>query len=195
MREAFDLLSRTGALEARELPPSPALLVTQNSLWKLWSKWSNADLDAIAADNLYLDRPRSDIQSEFAQLKSKYSECRQAGGVQPQNRLRGSFDLACKEGEVSFDFTLAPTTPPKLQFLRVTGVKNMNPAMRAAAETESARAPYGNCRIKSTLAGDGSSTTALLLQCDRGPVQLNLKRNGERFEPSFLRAPGASCMP
>ncbi len=195
MREALDILSRTGALEPRVLPASSALLSTQKSLMQLWSNWSNSGIDSIAADNLFLDHPRADMQSEFAKLKSSYSDCKPDGSFHPQNWLRGNFDLACREGKVNISFTLAPTNPPKLQFLRLAGANNMNAAMLAAADKEVARAPYGKCSIKNTLGGDGASTTTLLLQCDRGPVLMNLKANGDRIETSFLRAPGSSCMP
>ena len=67
-------------------------------------------------------------------------------------------------------FTLAPTSPPKLQLLRIAGIGNMSSAMLAAAGTEAARTPYGTCRIKQTLGGDGASTTSLLLDCEPGPV-------------------------
>lgn len=40
---------------------------------------------------------------------------------------------------------------------------------------------------------DDPSATSLLLDCERGPVQMNLKANGDRLEPSFVRAPGAAC--
>ena len=195
MREAFDVLSRAGALQPRVLAPSPALVSAQQVLLQLWSMWSNTGIDSIAADNLYLDHPRAEIQAEFAKLKSGYAECKPVGAVHPENWLRGNFDLVCKEGKVNIAFTLAPTNPPKLQFLRLGGIGNMSSAMLAAAGTEAARAPYGKCRIKQTLGGDGAATTSLLLDCERGPVQMNLKANGDRFETSFVRAPGAACTP
>ena len=195
MRAAMDLLSHTGALEARTSPPSPVLVSTQQALSQLWSKWSNPGMDMIAADNLYLDHPRADMEAEFSKLKAGFSECKSIGAVHPENWLRGNFDLDCKEGKVNVSFTLAPTTPPRIQFLQLTGVSNMNAAMLAGAETEAARAPYGKCRIKSTLGGDGAATSSLLLNCERGAVQMNLKRNGDRIESSFVRAPGSACAP
>ncbi|WP_051670786.1 serine hydrolase domain-containing protein [Bryobacter aggregatus] len=117
IREAFEVLAKTGGLEPRVLPASPVLLSTQSSLLGLWNRWSDAGMDAIAADNLFLDKPRGIYQSEMEELKGKFTNC-SAGALKPENWLRGTFPLECKEGKVGVTFTLAPTNPPKLQALR-----------------------------------------------------------------------------
>lgn len=119
IREAFEVLAKTGGLEPRALPVSPTLAATQGSLVKLWKSWSDATMDGLAADNLFLDKPRATYQAEVAQLNSKFKNCR-AGELKPENWLRGGFELACDEGQVGVTFTLAPTNPPKLQMLRFT---------------------------------------------------------------------------
>ena len=40
--------------------------------------------------------------------------------MQPENWLRGRFRAECERGWLDVDFTLAPTQPPRLQFLRLT---------------------------------------------------------------------------
>ena len=76
-------------------------------------------MDGLAADNLFLDKPRATYQAEVALLNSKFKNCK-AGELKPENWLRGGFELTCDEGQVGVTFTLAPTNPPKIQSLRFT---------------------------------------------------------------------------
>jgi CubicO group peptidase (beta-lactamase class C family) len=117
MREALEMMAVAGALKPRVLAPSPILEQTQKVLTQLWNNWSDADMDRIAADNLYLDQPRALIAKRIADLKKKLTNCQPQGPVTPENWLRGHFQLACTEGQVEVTFTLAPTKPPLVQAL------------------------------------------------------------------------------
>lgn len=131
IREAFEILAKTGGLEPRALPVSPILQSTRDSLVGLWENWSDKTLDGIAADNLYLDKPRAAFQSELDDLNGKFKNCK-AGAPQPKNWLRGSFEFACDDGRVGVTFTLAPTNPPKVQALTFTP----NPPASAASKCD-----------------------------------------------------------
>jgi CubicO group peptidase (beta-lactamase class C family) len=116
--EAFDALRKKGGLIPRTLPPSPALLSTRDAIVRLWQQWNDHAAAELAADNLFLDTPATERRSEMENLKSQVGVCRAPAGFEVENLLRGSFKMPCERGEVNVTFTLAPTMPPKVQFLR-----------------------------------------------------------------------------
>jgi CubicO group peptidase (beta-lactamase class C family) len=123
MREALELMKAEGALRPREWPLTPALAATQKGLVEWWQTGKAEVLDALAADNLYQDVPREDFARRLTELKRKYASCRLEGKFAAENWLRGVFGLSCQGGYVEVDFTLAPTQPPKVQFLRLRGLQ------------------------------------------------------------------------
>lgn len=131
IREAFQALAKTGGLEPRTLAASSVLAATQNSIVSLWKSWNDEAANSLVADNLFLDKPRVTYQNEIEELKSKFKNCK-AGELKPLNWLRGGFEFACDEGRVGVTFTLAPTTPPKVQALRF----DANPPVPTAPKCE-----------------------------------------------------------
>lgn len=119
LSEALDALRKTGGLEPRQLPPSQALADTRAGLLRLWEHWDDAAFASLAADNLALDSPPAARQKAIEQTKSEFGACRADGDVQPENWLRGKFRMRCEKGALDVSFTLAPTSPPKLQSLRI----------------------------------------------------------------------------
>lgn len=115
-REALNALDATGGLTPRKLPPAPVLIETRDRIFRLWQRWDDAAADELAADNLYLDRPKAERRSEMEKLKAEVGSCN-PGEISPENALRGSFRLNCDKGGVKVTFTLAPTIPPKVQYL------------------------------------------------------------------------------
>lgn len=205
IQEALDVFQKTGALRPRSLPPSPALVSTQAALERLWTHWNDADLQSIAADNLALDRSFAERHRDLERIEADLGACHPAGPVEPENLLRGKFRMACERGSVDAYFTLAPTMPPKIQYLRFTPIKPLQPAMKAIAESIAERraglqpvpAAYGTCRVGETLEGDGLTEARVLLQCDRGPVELrySVDANGKLAGASFARPQGVACVP
>jgi CubicO group peptidase (beta-lactamase class C family) len=203
--EAFDALRSTGALKPRQLPPSPDLLATRRAILQIWQKWDDGEANALAADNLFLDTPASQIHEEISRLKSDLGTCRPAGGMEPVNLLRGIFRMSCDRGTVSVYFTLAPTIPPKVQFLRFTEAIKPDPKVTGTVESLASligssrkkelarisasdavagalgpqiaalRAEYGACRVGETLAGDGRTDIRIRFECDRGPLDASLR--------------------
>lgn len=124
VEEAFEALRKTGALQPRQLPPSPALLAARDAILRLWRHWDPRAAARLAADNLFLDTPAETRRQAIEKLKAELGECREAGPVQPENWLRGSFRMPCEHGSVEVTFTLAPTAPPKVQFLSFSKAGN-----------------------------------------------------------------------
>ncbi len=209
---AFDEFRKTDGLEARELPPSPALLSTRDAVVRLWNTWSEAEAQKIAADNLFLDTPAATRQQEIARIKAEAGTCGPAGDMQAENWLRGRFRMKCDHGHVDVMFTLAPTNPPKVQFLRFTPAVGLNADARAAAERvagwvpdkpeigtkmDPARALYGQCRVADTLSGNGRTEFRVRLECEHGPVEAAVKLDEQRkvSELQLSKPADAACTP
>jgi CubicO group peptidase (beta-lactamase class C family) len=120
LNEAFDVLRKTGALKPRELPPSPVLTSMRDTIFSLWQQWDDAKASSIAANNFFPDAPARQRRSEIDRLKARAGACTDTTAVEPENWLRGRFRINCERGPVYATFTLAPTQPPSLQFLRFT---------------------------------------------------------------------------
>ncbi len=211
--EALDVLKRTGALRPRELPPSPALLSTREAVVGLWRHWDDKRAAALAADNLFLDTAAEERRKDIEKVKADIGECREAGEVQPENLLRGRFRMPCERGWVDVIFTLAPTMPPKLQYLRFAPAKPLDERLKAAAERlaslkdpeddglrrriEAVRQSYGSCRLGETIGGDGKTAAMVRLDCDRGTVDVRLRidEQGTLRDAQFMRPPNVACVP
>ena len=211
--EALDVLNRTGALRPRELPPSPVLLSTREAIVRLWHAWDDKQAAAMAADNLFLDTPAEGRRKEIEKIKADLGECREAGEVEPGNLLRGRFRMPCERGWVDVIFTLAPTMPPKVQYLRFAAARPLDERLKAAAERlaslkdpedaglrariEAVRHSYGACKLGETIDGDGKTTAAVRFDCDRGSVDVRFRidEQGTLRDARFMRPPNVACVP
>ena len=214
IEEALEVLHKSGGLEPRRAPPVPVLTSTRDAIARLWRHWDNGQASALAADNLFLDRPAEERRKEMDRMKAELGVCRAPGEVDPENLLRGRFRMPCEQGFVEFTFTLAPTNPPRLQHLSLAVVKPLGEKMRAAAEavaaaTRSGAAPqgvegrqleavrlhYGACRLGEPVSGDGARSARVLLECERGRLELTLATDAAgRLQTSFHRPPQVACM-
>ncbi len=222
MNDAFDALRKTGALRPRELPPSAALTATRDSILRLWSKWNDVEAEALAADNLFLDTSAEQRREEIGKIKADMGQCGQIGEVQAENLLRGKFRLGCDRGIVDAAFTLAPTMPPRLQFLRFTPAVRLEGKTKAAGDELASlvgkpsakrlkalaipelprqmaalRNSHGNCRVGETVSGDGKKQARVRFECDRGPVEVQMRfGDGAKLrEVTFVRPSDTPCVP
>ena len=116
--DALAALSRTGALQPRVPQPSAALVRARESVTRLILGWNDALADSIAANNLFLDRSRDRRRAEFDRFRASLGACRAASGFQVvENALRGSWVMPCERGGLQVSITLAPTMPPRVQYL------------------------------------------------------------------------------
>jgi CubicO group peptidase (beta-lactamase class C family) len=116
---ALAALSRTGGLEPREPSPSAALTSAREAVSRLVVSWNDALADSIAAMNLYLDEAKDRRQRAIAALLSEVGQCRTDGPFAVENALRGQWMMPCERGRLRVEITLAPTVPPKVQYLNV----------------------------------------------------------------------------
>ncbi|HSA56700.1 MAG TPA: serine hydrolase domain-containing protein, partial [Gemmatimonadaceae bacterium] len=117
--QAFDLLSATGALQPRMPVPSPALVAAREHVSRLINAWDDGLADSIAAMNLYRDISKDRRQREIEAIRAQTGPCRPGSVFLVENALRGRWSLRCDRGAVSVAITLAPTVPPRVQYLRV----------------------------------------------------------------------------
>jgi CubicO group peptidase (beta-lactamase class C family) len=213
--QAWDILLATGALQPRQWPASPALIAARESFLKLWDQWTDETAREFAAGNLFLDRSAGDRRNEIERLKHELGQCRPAGAIQPENLLRGTFRLSCERGAVEVALTLAPTMPPRTQYLNLTPVRRLDDAMRKAADSAASelsgrrpamrlpddfrrraallRVSVGACRVGETLRGDGRSDARVRLDCDRGPLNLMLRLEKGVVTNAEVSRPGSFC--
>jgi hypothetical protein len=200
--QAFDALARTGALQPRVPQPGQALLEARDAVSRLIASWDDGVANAIAADNLFLDQSLDRRRAEFTRLRGLHGACRPEGAIDAENALRGEWRYACDRGELSATVTLAPTMPPKVQFLSLRSalplgealggaVKKVasaigapgtavldaladGPSAEAARADIAAAAPWGACRLGKVLESDGASRAYVRLACDRGTLDTSL---------------------
>ena len=127
--DAIDLLAQTGGLQARLPQPSPALLDARDGVNRLLGAWDDGLADRLAADNLFLDRSKAARKQGFGTVRAELGVCRPAGELAPENALRGRWTLACERGTLNVAVTLAPTVPPKVQFLEVVTTTPLGPLL------------------------------------------------------------------
>jgi CubicO group peptidase (beta-lactamase class C family) len=121
INNAFELLAKTGGLQKREPQPAPALVGARDDVSQLIIRWDAAQADKVAAMNLFRDRSKDRRQKEIEDLKSKVGVCTAPSVFENvENALRGSWLMKCERGDLRVSITLAPTMPPKVQFLDVT---------------------------------------------------------------------------
>ncbi len=120
--DAFDALARTGGLQPRARQPSLALAAAREAVSRLIAGWDDRQADSIAADNLFLDRSKEQRRSELDDLRTQHGSCRPNGEFDIENSLRGQWTMSCERGALRVSITLAPTIPPRVQFLAVRPV-------------------------------------------------------------------------
>lgn len=118
--EAFDLMAKTGGLQPRMPQPAPTLIESRDAVSRLIMNWDDRRADDMAAMNLFRDVSKDRRQKQIADLRAKVGTC--AAPTQfdsVENWLRGQWTMKCERGNLNVSITLAPTIPPKVQFLDV----------------------------------------------------------------------------
>jgi hypothetical protein len=119
--DALEALARTGALQPRVVQPSPALVSARDAVSRLVVRWEDALANSIAADNLFLDDSAERRRAELDRLRAKVGTCAAPSSFDHvENALRGDWTMQCEHGRLKASITLAPTIPPKVQFLSVS---------------------------------------------------------------------------
>lgn len=118
--QATEILAKAGALTRRQPEPSAALLAAKADVTALVMKWDDALADRIAAVNLFLDESKDRRRAQIETLRAEVGVCRADGPFDVENALRGAWTMTCERGALRVAITLAPTIPPKVQYLSVS---------------------------------------------------------------------------
>jgi len=117
---AMAALAQTGALQPRMAVPAAALVAARDQVTHLVLNWDDTLARSLAAENLFLDRSIDRRAADIAALRAKVGACQAGTGfAYVENALRGQWILPCARGDLLVSVTLAPTTPPQVQFLEV----------------------------------------------------------------------------
>ncbi len=120
---ALEALRHTGGLVPRQPEPSPALTAASKAVAPLATRWDEALVRSLAADNLLLDEPLDRRRAAFEALYARHGACRMdEGRFEIENALRGVWFMPCERGAVRLALTLSPTIPPLVQHLSATSL-------------------------------------------------------------------------
>jgi len=133
--DALSLLVKSSGLAPRQPQPSPALLQARADVNTLLASWDDDLADRIAADNLFLDESKERRQRAIAALMEQRGTCRPDDTFDVENALRGQWTMACDRGALLVSITLAPTMPPKVQYLSVRPIEPGAPTRPASCTT------------------------------------------------------------
>ena len=114
---AWDVMLKTGGLRKRELPPTTRQTEMRDHIFNLWKRWDDARGEADRGREFLPRRAGVAAAGRDPSLKAEVGECTTAGPMEPENWLRGQFNMKCEKGTVGAFFTLAPTQPPTMQHL------------------------------------------------------------------------------
>jgi len=116
----FDALAKDGRIKPRPVTPSGALIDARDAVSRLVMTWDDALAERIAAQNLFLDLSKDRRRAAVADLRAKVGVCAAPKDFDyVENALRGRWTMTCERGNLQVSITLAPTMPPKVQFVSV----------------------------------------------------------------------------
>jgi len=135
--DAFAIMLKTGGLVPRVPQPSAVLMARREAVSRLVMQWNDKLADSLAAVNLFLDRSRDRRNAEIEKLRAEVGPCQAGTGFDVvENGLRGQWTMPCDHGALHVSITLAPTTPPTVQFFEVSRAPATAPPPRALCPNE-----------------------------------------------------------
>lgn len=213
MNQAFTLLFNTGGAPKRILPPSAALLAAQETITRLYEHWDDDLITGQATDSFFMyqpafrDQPLEQRREQFAALRKSFGKCLATTPIEPEDALRGRWIMRCRKGRIEVFVTMASYTPPKIQFMQLTTIKPLGPALKQTikqlvqlistwddtkapsmlarqvkptavrAQFEALRVQYGSLRLGDILEGDGQTQALVRLRGRRDSVDMRVVVN------------------
>lgn len=122
--EMKKVLFETIGLQKRQLPVSDILKERQQQIVRMIKDWDPKLEDEILAENFYLDFSRDHRMKRISNVLQKAGEIKSVSTLEPNNQLRGRFEIEGDKGLVEVFFTLTPQKDPKIQQLDVSFKKS-----------------------------------------------------------------------
>lgn len=107
----------SAGVEPRPMPITDILAQRKDALFEALLGFDQVDLDALFAENFFLDSPLEIRREEIRGQVSDIGQIIGVGPLQAENRLRGSFVIDGELGDLKVFFTLTPETNPLIQKL------------------------------------------------------------------------------
>lgn len=117
-RVAADTLIYLAGLKPRALAPSTILETRKAEIVKLLPDWKEVD-ESIFAENFFLDESLERRRGSTQKLFETVGAIRSVNALQPENQLRGAFEIECEKGKIVIFFTLTPEREARIQQLDI----------------------------------------------------------------------------
>jgi CubicO group peptidase (beta-lactamase class C family) len=196
-------LEATGGLVKRAVVPAPTLAAARETVNRLVAGWDEAAADSAFIPTFFDETPKAKLKADLEALRTAHGACRADGMIEARNALRGKWRLTCDRGWIDLFVTLAPTVPPRIQWLTKEGTLPPSAALSSAANGLSALIgrwdpaaaaklfdknvdlermkklfaltgdARGACRVERPVGGDGKRSAKIRLACERFPVVLD----------------------
>ena len=114
---ALNILLERGGLRPRTTAVSAVLAQRRDQVVTMIQSWDAKLVAAITADNFLLDRSLADWTELAKQRFAAIGAVTAVGPMQPDNQLRGTFEITGDKGRLRVSFTLSPEQEPKVQDL------------------------------------------------------------------------------
>jgi CubicO group peptidase (beta-lactamase class C family) len=114
------LLLEKADLKPRQLPVSTILKERKEQITELIQYWDPELETKIIAENFYLDKSRDRRMKEIQAVLDKAGPIQHIEMINPNNQLRGSYNIQAENGSIAVFFTLTPEKIPKVQSLYVS---------------------------------------------------------------------------
>ena len=120
VRDAANLLARSGAFPARAIEPGTGLATLLTAAAHIYATGDVMAEPGIFAMNFFLDRDATLRNSDIAALKQKTGACTPPAAPGADGAMSGTFEFSCEHGTIKVNLILAPTPQATLQKLEFT---------------------------------------------------------------------------
>lgn len=203
LEEATALLRAAGVIDPLQPAPVPALDQASAAVDHLLDDWDDTRARALFDPRFWQYQTLEKLRAQVAELSKAHGRCHRNGSVKANNLTRGSWNMACESGEISFVAALSPEVEPRLQALlwehslppsalleqsaaAVTPLiarwddSEAHRIFAASIDSEKTRkllaragAKHGPCNVDHPLWSDGATKARFLLTCAEGPLELS----------------------
>ena len=184
--------------------PTPALAAARDGVNALFQTWSVESAKKLFEPTFFFYQSADRLGEQLAELRKKHGACTARGPLHAPNRLRGSWELECERGSLTFAMSLTPRESPLVQGLiwesnlpptpalskAASGVAGLvahwdEPAAKGlfAATVDLAQArktlahlgiDHGSCKVEKPLKGGGEGEGVFHLACHDGSLDLSV---------------------
>jgi hypothetical protein len=109
--DATALLRAAGVIEPLPPEPVPALDQASAEVDHLLDGWDDARAQALFDPRFWRYQTLENFRERMAELSRAHGRCQRNGAVKVNNLTRGSWQMACESGEISFVAALSPEAP------------------------------------------------------------------------------------